>query len=131
MLGIPICEKEKRSLKVGIGKATSSAHRSTHHCTLCGRITPRLVVTREDAQMASSDKLLIVQAQDRVVRIQKVGVEHNLDTIAARVEQLDASDLAQDRVRRVVRHVVRRDRGQRIPLEGEDAPLEQDLVFLR
>jgi hypothetical protein len=50
--------------------------------------------------------------------------------IAARIEQLYAPDLVEDRVVRVVSHVVRRDRRERVALEREDAALEEDEVVV-
>ena len=58
-------------------------------------------------------------------------MEHNLDAIVTGVEQLHAADLVQDRIVRVVGHVVRRDRGKRVALERKDAAFEEDLVFFR
>ena len=81
--------------------------------------------------MASSHELLVVHAQDRVVAVQEVGVKHDLHAVLRVVEELHATDLVQDRVVRVVRHVVRRHWRQGVPLEREDAPLQQDLVFFR
>ena len=81
--------------------------------------------------MASTHELLVVHAQDRVVAVQEVGVEHNLDAVLRVVEELHTTDLVEDRVVRVVRHVVRRHWRQGVPLEREDAPLQQDLVLLR
>ena len=103
----------------------------TYDCALRRLVAPRLVVTREDSQVAAAHELLVVHAQDRVVAVQEVGVEHDLDAVRGRVEELDAADLVQDRVVRVVRHVVRRDGRKRVALEREDAPLEQHLVLVR
>lgn len=60
--------------------------------------------------MATSDKFLVVESKNRIVRVQEIGMEHDLDAVSLIVEQLNASDLIQDRVVVVVRHVVRRDR---------------------
>lgn len=79
--------------------------------------------------MATSDKLFVIQTQNRVVRVQELWVEDDLHSIARSVEQLDSSDLVQDWVGTVVGHVVGNDRWQRVSLEGEDSSLEQDLVF--
>lgn len=80
--------------------------------------------------MATPDKLLVVQAKDRVVGIEELGMKDDLDAVRAAVEQLHAPDLVQDRVVRVVRHVVRRHGRQRVAAQREDAALEKDLVLL-
>ena len=79
--------------------------------------------------MTSPHKLLIIQPQDRVIRIQEIRMEHNLHPIVMPIEQLHASNLVQNRVRTVVDHVVRHDRWERVPLEREDAAFELDLVL--
>lgn len=61
--------------------------------------------------MTSSNKLLIIQAQNRVVRVQEFRMEDDLNSISRSVEQLNASDLVQDWVVRVVGHVVSCDWG--------------------
>jgi len=81
--------------------------------------------------MATPDKLFIVHAQDRVVRVQKLGVEDDLDPVVLLVEELSPPDLVQDRIGGVVLHVVGGDRGQRVSLEGKHSSLEQDLVLVR
>ena len=80
--------------------------------------------------MTTPHKLLIVQAQNRVVRIQEFRVEDDLDTVRRAVKQLHAADLVQDRVARVVGHVVGDDGRERVALERKDAALEENLVFL-
>lgn len=69
--------------------------------------------------MTTPHKLSIIQPQDRVVRIQKVGVKHDFDVICGVVEQFDVSDLIQDGVGRVVSHTVSRHRRQQVALERE------------
>ena len=103
----------------------------TYNCAFGRRVSPRLIVRREDPQMAAADELLVVHAENRVVAVQEVRVEHDLDTVMRVVEQLDASDLVEDRVIVVVGHVVCRHGRERVPLEREDPPLQQHLVLLR
>ena len=91
--------------------------------------TPRLVVTREDTQVASSDELFVVETEDRVVRVQELGVEDDLDAVRVSVEELNAANLVQDGVVRVIGHVVRHDGRERVATEREDATLEEDLVL--
>lgn len=81
--------------------------------------------------MASPDELLVVEAEDRVVGVEELGVEDDLDPVRRTIEELHAADLVQDRVVRVVGHVVRRDGRERVAAEREHAPLEQDLVLVR
>lgn len=80
--------------------------------------------------MATPDKLLIVQPKNRVVGVQELWVEDDLDAVRGPVEQLNPSDLVQDWVVGVVRHVVGRNGRERVPLECEYAPFKEDLVFL-
>lgn len=56
-------------------------------------------------------------------------MEDDLHTVMVRVEELHSADLTQDRIRLVVRHVVRYYRRQRVALKSEDAPFEEDEVF--
>ena len=60
--------------------------------------------------MTPAYEFLVVEPQDGIIRVQKVGVEDDLDTVVGVVEKLDAPELVQDRIRRIVGHVVRRDR---------------------
>lgn len=122
--GMPICG---RSSATG---SHHSTHSATHHGALRGRVPPRFVIAREDAEMASTDELLVVEAQNRIVRVQKVRMEDDLDAVVRAVEELDAADLIEDGVVGVVSHIVRRDGREGVALEGEDAALEQDLVLL-
>jgi hypothetical protein len=79
--------------------------------------------------MTSPDELLVVQPKNRVVGVQELGVEDDLDAVLTPVEQLHPPDLVQDGVVRIVGHVVRRNRREGVAAEGEDATLEEDLVF--
>lgn len=81
--------------------------------------------------MTTSDKLLVIQTQDRVVGVKELGVEDNLDPVRGSVEQFDPSDLAEDGIVGVVGHVVRGDGRERVSLEGKDSSLEKNLVFIR
>lgn len=57
-------------------------------------------------------------------------MEHDLDSVAACVEELDATDLAENRVTCIVRHVVSDDWREGVAFESEDAAFEEDFVFL-
>lgn len=62
--------------------------------------------------MAAPHELLVVQTKDRIIRVQKVGVENNLDPIVACIKELDSSDLVEDGVVGIVRHVMCSDWGE-------------------
>lgn len=62
--------------------------------------------------MTTSNKLFIVETQDWVVGVEEFWVEDNLDSIARLIEKVNASDLVEDRVGGVVRHVVGNNRGE-------------------
>ena len=81
--------------------------------------------------MAPSHELLIIKAQDGVVRVQKVGVENHLDPVRWGIEQFDAAKLVQNGVVGIVRHVVRYNRGVRTAFERKYPPLQQHLVLRR
>lgn len=66
--------------------------------------------------MTTPHKLLVIQAQNRVIAIQKFWVENHLDPVGRPVEQLDTPDLVEDRVTCVVCHVVSDNGGQRVSL---------------
>lgn len=73
--------------------------------------------------MAPTHELLVIQAENRVVRIEEVGVENDLDAVMRRVEELDTANLVEDGVGRVIVHVVRDHRREGVPLERKDAAL--------
>ena len=81
--------------------------------------------------MTTPDKLFVIQTQDRVVRVQKLGVEDDLDPVILLVEQLSPPDLVQDRIVGIVLHVVGGNRRERVPLERKHSTLEEDLVLVR
>ena len=145
MLGTPMTvhsaqrqtEREASTCRPACTAKSAAIRRPTTHA-------PRLVVAREDAEVTPAHELLVVEAEDRVVRVEELresvtlsprntdlGVEDDLDAILRPVEELDAPDLVQDRVVGIVGHVVRRDRRQGVATEREDAALQQDLVLGR
>ena len=79
--------------------------------------------------MTSSDKLFVVETENRVVRVQELRVEDDLDAIRISVEELNTTDLVQDRVVGIVSHVVSDYRRKRIAAKSEDTTLEENLVF--
>jgi hypothetical protein len=90
-----------------------------------------LTVRREDTQVAASNKLLVIETQDRVIGVQELGVEDDFDPVGASVEELDPPELVKNWVVGIVGHVVCGDRGERIALECKDSTFEEDLVFVR
>ena len=80
--------------------------------------------------MAATDELLVVHTEDRVVAIQEVGMEHHLDAVRRVVEQLNATDLVQDRVIVVVGHIVCRHGRERIALKGENSTFQENLILV-
>ena len=103
----------------------------THNCALCRSVTPRLVVRREYAQVASTNELLIVHAQDGVVAVQEVWVEDDLDAVMRVVEQLDTSNLVENWIVVVIGHVMCRYGREGVALQNKNATFQQNLVFFR
>lgn len=95
------------------------------------KVKDGLTVRWEDTQMTTSDKLFVIQTQDRVVGVQELGVEDDLDSISRSVEQLDSSDLVQDWVGGIVGHVMSDNRRERVSLERKHSSFEENLVFRR
>ena len=73
--------------------------------------------------MTTTDKLFIVEAENRVVRVEELWVEDDLDPVRGSVKELDTSDLTEDWIVGVVGHVVGRDWRERVSLEGEHSSL--------
>lgn len=96
----------------------------TYDCAFGGCVAPWFIVTGEDAQMTSTHKFFIVQCQNWIVTVQEIGVEDDLNAIVCVVEQFDAPDLIEDRVVRVVGHIVRGDGWEDVAFECEYASLE-------
>lgn len=80
--------------------------------------------------MATSDKFFIIEAENRVVGVEEVGMEDHFNSVGLTIEQLDATNLVQDGISGIVRHVVGGDRWERVSLESEDATFEQDAILL-
>lgn len=57
---------------------------NAHDSALGRRVSPRLVIGRKNAQMAASDEFLVVEAEQRIGRRQKLGMKHHLRTQIAR-----------------------------------------------
>jgi hypothetical protein len=81
--------------------------------------------------MTSTNKLLVVKAQNRVATVQKVRMEYNFHAIVATVEQFDSANLVEDWIVGVVRHVMSDDWRKRISFQCKDATLQQYLIFFR
>ena len=81
--------------------------------------------------MTSTNKLLVVKAQNRVATVQKVRMEYDFHAIVAVVEQFDSANLVEDRIIGVVSHVMSDNRGKRISFQCKDPTLQQYLIFFR
>jgi hypothetical protein len=95
-----------------------------------GGISGVRTVRREDTHVTTPDEFLVVETQDRVVRVQELWVENDFDAVRGSVEELDPTDLVQNRVVGIVGHVMGRDRWERVTLERKDSTFEQNLIFL-
>jgi hypothetical protein len=65
----------------------------TYDSALRRSVTPRLVVTRENTHVAASDEFLVIETENRIIGIEEIGMENDLDTIRLAVEQLHTTDL--------------------------------------
>ena len=81
--------------------------------------------------MSPSNKLLVVHPENRIIRIQEFRVKEDFDSIRSSVEQLNPSNLIEDRIVRVVGHVVRGYGRKGGSTKGEDSSFEENLVFFR
>lgn len=79
--------------------------------------------------MTTSDKVVVVEGEERIVAVQELRVEDNLNSIGRMVEQVDSSDLVQDWIFGIIGHVVRDDRWQGVSLQCIHSSLEQDLLL--
>lgn len=100
-----------------------------HDGALGGGVAPGLVVGRKDAEVAAADKVVVVEGQDGVGRVEELGVEDDLDAVGGVVEEVDAADLVEDGVFVIVDHVVGDNRGETVSLHGEEAAAQQDAVL--
>lgn len=104
--------------------------RHAHDGAFRRRVPPRLVVTREDAQMRSPDKVVVIHRKHGVVGVEELGVVDDLDTVRGEVEERAGPELREDRVLGVVDHVVGDNRRHRVAFEGKDTTLEEDEVLV-
>ena len=102
----------------------------TYHCAFSRRVSPWFVVAGEDTHMATAHELFIVQTKDRIVRVQKVGVENNLHSVAGPVEKLAPTNMQQNGVCSIVRHVVGHDWRKRVTLQGKHTSLQRNLILV-
>jgi hypothetical protein len=52
--------------------------------------------------MSTANEVVVIQREHRVGRVQKLGVENNLDTVRGVVEKLYSPNLVQNWVRQVI-----------------------------
>lgn len=93
-------------------------------------IAPRLVVTREDAKMAATNELFVIETKDGVVCVKKIWMEDNLNSIVVIVEELHSANLVENRVVGIINHIVSGDRRKGVSFESQDTTLQKDAVFL-
>ncbi|KAH6611194.1 hypothetical protein Trco_001214 [Trichoderma cornu-damae] len=103
--------------------------RHTHDRAFGWSVAPWLVIRREDAQVAAAHKVIIVQRQHGVGRVQKLRVEDDLDAVRRVVEQLHPANLVQDGIFAVVEHVVSDNRREPVPLHGKETPAQENAVL--
>ena len=91
---------------------------------------PWFVVAREHAHVATSHKVLVLEAEERISGRQELGMENDLDPIVTIIEQLATSQAAHDGIRRIVDDVVSRYRWKKRRALSKDTPLQtNDVVF--
>jgi hypothetical protein len=83
----------------------------TYDSALSRCVAPWFIIARENAEVTPSDEFLIVHAKNRIVRIKKIWMKNDLDTVICRIKEPHTPDLIKNRVVRVIRHVVRRHGG--------------------
>ena len=81
-----------------------------HDGALGRGVAPGLVVAGEHAEVAATHKLLVAQTEQRVVRVQKVGMEYNLDPVLGAVQETASLQSLQDRILFIRNYVVSCDR---------------------
>ena len=80
--------------------------------------------------MAASNKVFIVQPEQRIVGAQKLGVKDDFDSIFRTIKQLDASDLIQDRIVGIIGHIMRDDGRKGISLQCKDTAFQGDHILV-
>ena len=83
----------------------------TYDGALSRCVAPWFIIAGKNAEVTPSDEFFIVHAKNRVVRIEKIWMKNDLDAVICRIEEPHTPDLIEDRVVRVIRHVVRRHSG--------------------
>jgi len=56
-------------------------------------------------------------------------MEHNLYAIVVVIEELDLTNLIENRIGMIVSHIVRGDWRKSVPLQSQDAALQENVVF--
>src|SRR5258707_3507549 len=102
---------------------------STYDGTFRRCVAPWFIIAGENAEVTPSDKFFIIHAKNRVIRIEKVGMKDDLDSVIRGIEEPHTPDLSENRVVRVIGHVVRRHSGYRVAFERENAALQLHLVL--
>ena len=62
--------------------------RYAHDCTLGRCVASKFVIGQKHTHVAASDKLFIIQTDQRIVVVQKIWMKDNLDSILWIIEQV-------------------------------------------
>jgi hypothetical protein len=79
----------------------------TYDGALSRCVAPWFIIAGKNSEVTPSDEFLVVHAKNRVVRIEKVWMKNDLDAVICRIEEPHTPYLIENRVVRVIRHVVR------------------------
>ena len=77
-----------------------------HDGALGGGVAPGLVVAGEHAEVAAPHKLLIAQTKQRVVRVQEVRMEDDLDPVLGAVQEAASLKRLDDRILIICNHIM-------------------------
>ena len=84
------------------------------------RVSPRLVVAREDSQVTAANKLLVVHGQQGARALQELRMEDHFDAIVSVVEELAFSQSAQNGIDSIGDHIVSADWWQTLSLPNRE-----------
>lgn len=86
--------------------------------------TPRFIVRRKYSEMTTPNKFFIIESKDRIIRVEELRMKDHLHSVCTAIEELDPSDLVEDWIIAVIRHIVSDHRWERITLESKDSALK-------
>lgn len=79
--------------------------------------------------MRPSDKIIIIQREDRVGGVEEFGMKDDFHPIGGVVEQLHTANLVQNRVVGIVDHIVGDHRGEGVAFHAEQPPTKHDSIL--